>query len=104
MTFGQSISTCFSKFFTFSGRASRSEYWWFCLFNFIIGWIPLVNLLGFITWIPGLAVGVRRLHDLGKSGWNLLWVLIPIFGSLYLIFLYIQEGEPNANKWGEPVA
>lgn len=100
MTFGQSIKTCFSKFVTFSGRASRSEYWWFALLCFFVGWIPVVNLL---LILPGLAVAVRRLHDIGKSGWNLLWVIIPFLGALYLLWLHIQESQPGANKWGEPV-
>lgn len=103
MTFGQSIKTCFSKYVTFSGRASRSEYWWFALFSFIVGFIPVVNLLGLLLILPGLAVAVRRLHDIGKSGWNFLWVLIPFLGALYLLWLYIQESQPSANKWGEPV-
>ena len=100
MTFGQSIKTCFSKYVTFSGRASRSEYWWFALLSFIVGFIPVVNFLSILLILPGLAVAVRRLHDVGKSGWNLLWAIIPILGGLYLLWLYIQESEAGANKWG----
>ena len=103
MTFGQSIKTCFSKYVTFSGRATRSEYWWFALLCFIVGMIPLVNFLGILLFLPALAVSVRRLHDAGKSGLNLLWVLIPFLGQLYLIYLYVQESQPGANKWGEVV-
>jgi uncharacterized membrane protein YhaH (DUF805 family) len=101
MTFGQSIKTCFSKYVTFSGRATRSEYWWFALLCFIVGCIPLVNLLGLLLFLPSVAVAVRRLHDVGKSGWNLLWAIIPLLGALYLLWLYIQESQPEANKWGE---
>ena len=100
MTFGQSIKTCFSKYVTFSGRATRSEYWWFALLCFIVGIIPLVNLLGLLLFLPSVAVAVRRLHDVGKSGWNLLWAIIPLLGALYLLWLYIQESQPGANKWG----
>ena len=100
MTFGQSIKTCFSKYVTFSGRASRSEYWWFALLSFIVGCIPVVNFLGILLVLPGLAVAVRRLHDIGKSGWNLLWAIIPFLGALYLLWLYIQESQPGENKWG----
>ena len=81
--FGEAISTCFNKFFTFSGRASRSEYWYFSLFNFIIGLIPLVNLIGIVLIIPGLAVGVRRLHDTNRSGW---WMVAPFFAILVIGF------------------
>ena len=103
MTFGQSIKTCFSKYVTFSGRATRSEYWWFALLSFIVAFIPVVNLLSILLILPGLAVAVRRLHDVGKSGWNFLWVIIPFLGGLYLLWLYIQESQPEANKWGEVV-
>lgn len=101
MTFGQSIKTCFSKYVTFSGRATRSEFWWFSLFSFIVLWIPFVQFLGFLLILPSWAVAVRRLHDVGKSGWNLLWTIIPFLGSLYLLWLYIQESQPEANNWGE---
>ncbi len=101
MTFGQSIKTCFSKYVTFSGRATRSEYWWFSLFSFIVLWIPFVQFLAFLLILPSWAVAVRRLHDIGKSGWNLLWGIIPFLGGLYLLWLYIQESQPEANNWGE---
>ena len=64
--FGEAISTCFSKYVTFSGRASRSEYWFFWLFCCVIGLIPVVGLL---TILPSMAVTFRRLHDTDRSGW-----------------------------------
>jgi uncharacterized membrane protein YhaH (DUF805 family) len=104
MTFGESIKTCFSKYATFEGRASLSEYWWFFLFQFIvglaIGWIPFIGWivsLGFL--IPNLAVGVRRLHDTGRSGLNYLWVLLPLIGSILLLIYLIGESDVD-NKWG----
>ena len=54
-----------------------------------------------LIWLlPGLAVAVRRLHDIGKSGWNLLWILLPIVGAIMLIYWYCQDSELGENKWG----
>ena len=79
MTFMESIRTCFSKYVTFSGRAQRSEFWWFVLFSFLValllGWIPIIGqLLQLALFLPGLAVTARRLHDLDRTGW---WMLAP---------------------------
>lgn len=89
---------------TFSGRARRSEYWYFFLFNcvaaFVIGFIgglTQIYFLGIIyslaVFIPGIAVGVRRMHDVGKSGW---FLLIPI----YNLILAFTEGEKGTNQYG----
>ena len=102
MTFGESIRICFSKYATFEGRASRSEYWWFFLFMFLTS--AAANLIGesasglvsLATLLPSLAVGARRLHDTDRSGWYLLLWLIPIIGWIILIIWMIQEArEPN---------
>ena len=70
MTFSESVSTCFRKYATFEGRASRSEYWWFVLFSAVLGAIPALDAIaGIVLFIPGMAVCCRRLHDRGKSGW-----------------------------------
>jgi len=102
MTFGESISTCFSKYATFDGRATRSEYWWFALFTFLVSSaLGLVNdtLSGIFSLgvlLPSLAVGARRLHDIDKSAWFLLLWLIPVIGWIILIYFAVQEGkEPN---------
>lgn len=102
MTFGQSISTCFSKYATFNGRASRSEYWWFILFTFLVsvalGMVSdtLSGLFSLAVLLPSLAVGARRLHDTDRSGWFLLLSLIPLIGWIILVIWFIQEGrEPN---------
>jgi uncharacterized membrane protein YhaH (DUF805 family) len=102
MTFGESISTCFSKYAAFNGRAARSEYWWFVLFTFLVslatGMVSqtLSGLFSLAVLLPSLAVGVRRLHDIDKSGWFLLLGLIPIVGWIILIVWAAQEGkEPN---------
>ncbi len=102
MTFGESIKTCFSKYADFSGRASRSEYWWWFLF-LVLGTIAasIVNdtvsgLFSLATVLPSLAVGCRRLHDIDKSGWFQLLNLIPVIGWVILIYWAVQEGkEPN---------
>ena len=95
----------------FKGRARRKEYWIFVLVNAVISivlgmigalikmpWIG--SIYGLIVLVPSLAVGVRRLHDIGKSGWMLLIGMIPIVGALYLIYLFCQDGEKKANAWG----
>lgn len=102
MTFGESIQTCFSKYADFSGRASRSEYWWWVLFVFLATMAAgIVNdklsaLFSLAVMLPGLAVGARRLHDINKSGWLQLLYFIPLIGWVILVFWAVQEGkEPN---------
>ncbi len=102
MTFGDSISTCFSKYAVFDGRASRSEFWWWVLFTFLTSLATsivseaLSALFSLGVLLPSLAVGARRLHDTDRSGWFLLLWLIPIVGWIILIVWAVQEGkEPN---------
>jgi uncharacterized membrane protein YhaH (DUF805 family) len=102
MTFGESISSCFSKYVTFNGCASRSEYWWFFLFTLLMSIATgivseaLSGLFSLAVLLPSLAVGVRRLHDTDRSGWFLLLWLIPVIGWIVLLVWAIQEGkEPN---------
>ncbi len=89
---------------TFSGRARRSEYWYFALFSAIISIIlavvgvaikfPLLNnVYSIIVLLPSIAVGVRRVHDVGKSGW---FILIPI----YNLILFCTDGQPGENEYG----
>ncbi len=87
MTFGASIKSCFSKFVTYQGRASRSEFWWFFLFN------CLTCGLGGICSLPYTAALIRRYHDTGHSGW---WFFCPIMNIIFP-FYKSQEGD---NKWG----
>ena len=106
----------------FSGRARRKEYWMFVLVQTIvmIGLMILDSVLGLdfelqgislgygyfyligliVHFIPSLAVLVRRLHDVGKSGWFYFIFLIPIIGVLWLLVLYCTEGQKQDNKWG----
>ena len=104
----------------FKGRANRSEFWYFTLFYFIfltityfidvsfLGWDPMdptsIGVLSaayyLVTLIPSFSVTIRRLHDINKSGWNLLWMLIPLLGAVYIIILNILKGPDYDNKYG----
>ena len=100
------VKTCFQKSFTIQGRASRSEYWGFALF-FIIAQIvlavlffPLALLFLLAVTPASCTVGIRRLHDLDKSGWLILIAIIPIIGGLVLLYWSASEGQPRANQYG----
>ena len=105
MTFGESIRTCFSKYVDFNGVASRSEFWWFILFVFIVGLVlnivdrvlgtaaVLYALFVLAVLLPYLAVGARRLHDTGRSGWWWLISLIPVIGTIVLIVFWVQPSK-----------
>ena len=116
MSIMDAVKTCLEQYVGFDGRASRSEYWWFFLAFVIAGFVT--NILDGIifgfgltdpTWIstilqlglflPILAVVFRRLHDHGKSGWNVCWafLILPIF---YLTYLMIIDGEAQGNAYG----
>ena len=102
----------------FNGRARRKEYWMFVLFNTIfsilamifdnvfgiaiegIGYGPIYLLYVLAMMIPSLAVAVRRLHDVGKSGWMILISLIPIIGGIWLLVLFVNDGNPGENEHG----
>lgn len=102
MTFTDSIRTCFKKYADFKGCASPSEFWWWFLFTLIASLAlsvidkRLSNAFSIITFVPGLAVGARRLHDTNRSGWWQLLVFVPIIGWIVLIVWFIQERKlPN---------
>ena len=102
MTFSESIRVCFSKYATFTGRASRSEFWWFVLFLVLASTAcgvisdKLSAVFTVATLVPAMAVGTRRLHDVDKSGWMQLIGLIPIVGWILVIVWCTQAGkEPN---------
>ena len=110
------------KWNKFKGRANRSEFWYFTLFYFIfltityfldvsfLGWDPMdptsIGVLStayyLVTLIPSFSVTIRRLHDINKSGWNLLWMLIPLLGAVYIIILNILKSTDGDNKYGAP--
>ena len=100
---GNAISICLSKYSTFTGRASRSEYWYFFLFTIIIAVAAGIvaglmgsEVVGYAIqaafWIPGLAVSIRRMHDVDKSGW---FILIPI----YSFILAVTPGTVGSNRF-----
>lgn len=99
MTFAESVRTCLSKYVDFNGVASRSEFWWFMLFVFVaavvLGWVSplLANIFGLAMVLPELAVGARRLHDTGRSGWWQLLLLLPVIGLIILIVFWVQESK-----------
>lgn len=151
LSFGEAIKTCFKKYATFTGRARRSEYWWFGLLNCIPSFLfqqlfswkmsvkaeleseigaalfdsekqqalmdkaqscddiffPCAVIIGIIMLallLPAIAVAVRRLHDIGKSGWWLLLCLVPFVNFVFAIVLFIwtiKDGTPEANQFGE---
>ena len=100
-----------NKYADFNGRARRSEYWYFVLFNSLISMaVGLVAGLIGLDWlsyiytlalcVPSIAVGVRRLHDIGKSGWWLLISFVPLIGAIWLIILMVKEGDHGSNAYG----
>ena len=105
------IKICFQKFFIFTNRASRSEYWWFILFYTIFATIPTLvpnenvvvfgYIISLLLFIPGIAVTVRRLHDINKSGWFIFISLIPILGSIIVLVMTIEKGTLGKNRFGE---
>ena len=110
MTFAEAIRDALSKYAQFSGRSSRSAYWWFVLFNILVYVVaaiidaaintPVFTALAVIGFlVPSLAVLVRRLHDTDRSGWWVLISFVPFIGSIVLIvFACIDSGPPN--KYG----
>lgn len=92
--------------FDFNTRSSRAEFWWFMLFQILISVaiiiiLPVLStLFSLIVMIPGIAVAIRRLHDIKKSGWWLLTIFIPLIGILLLIIFWIKPSDPSGNQWG----
>lgn len=119
LSFGASVSRVFSKYATFGGRATRSEYWWFYLFTVLVsialsilqgvagqdngfaGFISIVSLLiSLALFIPVLAVTVRRLHDTNRSGWWVLIGLIPLLGAIILLVFVLLRSDEVDNRFG----
>jgi uncharacterized membrane protein YhaH (DUF805 family) len=111
MSFTEAISDALSKYVVFRGRSSRSAYWWFYLFGFLVllaaviidyalGTYPIIyGLVALALLLPNLAVLVRRLHDSGHSGWWVLIGILPIIGAIVLLVFTLQGSEPP-NQWG----
>lgn len=107
----ESVETVvFKNYVNFEGRATRPEYWWFTLayaiVNIILSLIPRVGtilsgILGLAVLIPSIGVGVRRLHDINKSGWWYLLILIPLVGAIILIVWFVKPSDNGENQYGE---
>ena len=98
-TFVEAIKVCFTKYVDGKGRASRSEYWYFALFTLILD-LGTAGYGAIFVLLPSITVSVRRLHDIGKSAWNLLWFLLPFIGWIVLIVYAVRPGEPHVNRFG----
>jgi uncharacterized membrane protein YhaH (DUF805 family) len=119
MGFTEAISSGFSKYVTFSGRASRSEYWYWILFATIVAIVatiidlilfplssvqPVSTIASLALFLPGLAVAIRRLHDIDRTGW---WFLIAftIIGLIVLLVFFCMKGTTGPNRYGpDPLA
>jgi len=101
MTFTDSVKTCFVKYAEFNGRASRSEFWWWALFNLIASIVLSIiseklSIAFFVaTLLPYLAVSSRRLHDTDRSGWMQLIGFIPLVGWIFIVIWLAQEGKSS---------
>ena len=123
MGFGAAVRSAFSKYGTSRGRASRSEFWWFQLFVSLVGLVaqildialsarshqgpggPISGLWGLAMLIPSVAISIRRLHDVGRSGWWWLLTALPLIGWLVLLFWYVWRGNAGSNAYGpDPLA
>ena len=117
MTFGQSIKTVFSNYVNFSGRASRSQYWYWTLFSVLVGCLfgivggpnaqqwpmgltILYSLVCLAFVLPSLGVTVRRLHDIGKGGGWIFITLVPLIGFIWFLVLMVLPSEQGANRFG----
>lgn len=115
MNFSQAITTCFGKYANFSGRASRSEFWWFYLFAVLMVWFAslvgvtidpvwgsdaLSSLVNLAVFIPIISAGTRRLHDIGKSGWWQL-IMLTVIGIIPLIIWWARKGIQEENEYGD---
>lgn len=120
MGFAEAVKVGLHNFYNPTGRASRSAFWWYALFLFIVSgvlgviggfvsgnggveqtWVGIIfDLLSAVVAISGICAEIRRLHDINKSGWNICWGLIPVIGGLYVLYLLCKPSFPNPNKYG----
>ena len=114
LSFSEAVTKALTvNYCNFEGRASRSEYWWFFLFNFIAGlvigavfvWSETLEylvsgLFSLAMLLPGLGLSVRRLHDTGRSGWWIFINVIPLIGQLIYLYFTVQPSQNVPNKWG----
>jgi uncharacterized membrane protein YhaH (DUF805 family) len=111
MNFAQAIKSGFSNYVNFSGRALRSEYWYWALFALLgyiaasivdraLGLVLFYPLFAVAILLPSIAVAVRRLHDTDRSGWWALLFLIPLIGTIVLIVWFCMQGTAGSNRFG----
>lgn len=121
MSPGQSVATCLTRYAHFRGRASRSEFWWFFLFVVVVSWVaavldsqwmsgwsagpfavtgPFGAVTNLLVLLPSLAVGARRLHDTGRTGWWQLLLVIPCVGLLLLAIFWCLPGRARDDAVG----
>src|SRR5215471_21334270 len=114
MTFFEAISSGFRNYVGFSGRASRSEFWYWILFTVLVSIVATIidlvvlssntsvlsTIWSLATFLPSLAIGVRRLHDTDRSGWWWLIAFIPLIGIIVLIVFWCFEGTRGPNRFG----
>jgi len=117
VSFVDAIRSCFAQYVGFSGRARRSEYWYFFLFNILVNIVAsildvaigtnwgsgsgLISLIASLALLlPGLAVAFRRLHDTDRSGWWILIGLIPLVGFIVLLVFFVMDSTPGPNRFG----
>lgn len=113
MSFGEAIRSGFEHYTKFDGRASRSAFWWWALFQFIVTFVAAVidfavfNNLGVFyalavlaLLLPSLSVTIRRLHDTGRTGWWVLIYLIPLIGAIVLLVFFLTDSDPGPNQYG----
>ena len=117
VSFGDAVKRAFNKYCCFTGRASRSEYWWFILFTAIVGWVIgifcgiffgsqslatsyISGVWGLFILLPSLGLLFRRLHDTNRSGWNVCWGFLPFIGQIILIVYCCQDSQMSDNQYG----
>ena len=114
VTFSEAVKNALTvNYCNFLGRASRSDYWWFCLFSFVASWVLTIlfcwsdtaeyivsGLFSLAILLPSLGLSVRRLHDTGRSGWWIFINLIPVIGTLIYLYFTVQPSQPVPNQWG----
>ena len=115
MNFIEAINSGFQNYFNFSARAQRSAYWYWVLFAVLLSVVvtlidaaafprmrisPITSLTQAILLVPGLSVGVRRLHDTDRSGWWMFLLLLPIIGPIILIVWFCYSGTSGVNRFG----
>ncbi len=113
LTFGEAVSRAFQNYCNFTGRSSRSEYWWWVLFTFIVGVVVSIafcwndtaesfasGVTSLFFFLPSFGLLFRRLHDTGRSGWWWLLNFIPLVGSIILIVWCCQDSQRGDNQYG----